>query len=102
MTRDPTFLPRKCSGVCAPTTPATYAPSAVPVRVSFRPEAEADLFELYEYTAARGGIDVAAGYIDRIEAACFGLKTFPLRGRRRDDLGPGLRTIGFERRTTIA
>jgi toxin ParE1/3/4 len=30
------------------------------------------------------------------------LGTFPERGTRRDDLAPGLRTIGFERRATIA
>ena len=30
------------------------------------------------------------------------LATFPERGRRRDDILPGLRTIGFERRATIA
>ena len=30
------------------------------------------------------------------------LATFPKRGRRRDDILPGLRTIGFERRVTIA
>ena len=28
--------------------------------------------------------------------------TFPQRGTRRDDLRPGLRTIGFRRRVTIA
>ena len=28
--------------------------------------------------------------------------TFPERGTRRDDLAPGIRTIGFERRATIA
>lgn len=30
------------------------------------------------------------------------LETFPERGTRRDDLAPGLRTVGFERRVTIA
>jgi toxin ParE1/3/4 len=30
------------------------------------------------------------------------LATFPERGTRRDDILPGLRTIGFERRATIA
>ncbi|MGB5087418.1 MAG: type II toxin-antitoxin system RelE/ParE family toxin [Methylocystis silviterrae] len=30
------------------------------------------------------------------------LETFPERGTRRDDLRPGLRTIGFRRRVTIA
>ena len=30
------------------------------------------------------------------------LETSPARGTRRDDIRPGLRTIGFERRPTIA
>jgi toxin ParE1/3/4 len=33
---------------------------------------------------------------------CFGRSTFPSRGRRRDDILPGLRVIGFERRVNIA
>jgi plasmid stabilization system protein ParE len=41
-------------------------------------------------------------YLDRIEEACMALATFPKRGTRRDDILPGLRTIGFERRVTIA
>ena len=71
-------------------------------KVSFRPRAEADLLALYEYIAARSGASIAGGYIDRIEAACMALATFPKRGTRRDDILPGLRTIGFERRATIA
>jgi toxin ParE1/3/4 len=71
-------------------------------RVRFRPRAEADLFALYRYIAADSGYDVAGGYIDRIEAACLALETFPERGTKRDDIRPGLRTIGFERRATIA
>ena len=30
------------------------------------------------------------------------LETFPHRGHRRDDLRPGLRIMGFERRASIA
>jgi toxin ParE1/3/4 len=41
-------------------------------------------------------------YTGRIVAACKGFSQFPLRGTRRDDVLPGLRTIGFERRITIA
>ena len=44
----------------------------------------------------------AEAYIGRIEKACMSLAMFPERGLRRDDLAPGLRTIGFERRVTIA
>ncbi|MCC7016392.1 MAG: type II toxin-antitoxin system RelE/ParE family toxin [Rhodospirillales bacterium] len=69
--------------------------------IVFRPQAEADLFALYDYIAGNSGRAVAGGYIDRIEAACRGLETFPKRGTRRDDIRPGLRTMGFERRATI-
>src|SRR5215472_3053888 len=72
------------------------------LEVVFRPEAEADLIGLYEYIAERSGHSIAGGYIDRIEEACMALATFPKRGTSRDDLLPGLRTIGIERRVTIA
>ncbi|MEJ0025540.1 MAG: type II toxin-antitoxin system RelE/ParE family toxin [Rhizomicrobium sp.] len=72
-----------------------------PHRVVFRPLAEADLIELYEYIADKAGAKIAGGYIERIEAACFSLENFPQRGTRRDDIEPGLRTMGFERRATI-
>jgi toxin ParE1/3/4 len=71
-------------------------------RVNFRPMAEADLFALYEYIADEAGHAVASAYIDRIEDACLALQTFPERGTRRDDIRPGLRTIGVEKRVTIA
>lgn len=70
-------------------------------KVVFRPMAEEDLIGLYEYIAEKGGRTAAAGYIDRIEAACMSLRYAPQRGTRRDDIAPGLRVIGFERRATI-
>ena len=69
--------------------------------VSFRPLAEADLFNLYRHIAAEVGRDAAERYIGRIEAACLALERFPNRGTRRDDIRAGLRTMGFERRATI-
>jgi toxin ParE1/3/4 len=69
--------------------------------ISFRPLAEADLFRVYRYIAKEAGPDVAGAYIERIEAACRALETFPERGARRDDIRSGLRIIGFERRATI-
>jgi toxin ParE1/3/4 len=69
--------------------------------VRFRPLAEADLFALYDYIAQQAGNTVAGAYIDRVEAACLALETFPERGTRRDDIRPGIRTMGFERRATI-
>ena len=71
-------------------------------RVTFLAPAYTDLLGLYTCIAVESGHDVANGYIERIEAACNGLKTFAERGTRRDDLRPGLRIMGFERRATIA
>lgn len=71
-------------------------------KVRFRASAEADLFALYDYIAGVAGRRIAGDYIGRIEAACMQLETFPERGTRRDDLTPGLRIVGFERRVTIA
>ncbi len=72
------------------------------MRVLFTPLAERQLDSLCRYIAERAGESVADGYVGRIVAFCQGLSSFPLRGTARDDLVPGLRTLGFERRTTIA
>lgn len=70
-------------------------------KVGFRPAAETDLFGLYEHIAKEAGLAAAGGYVERIEAACLDLATFPERGTQRDDLLPGIRIMGFERRATI-
>ena len=70
--------------------------------VVFAPEARDDILELYEYIAGQAGAARARAYTDRIVSYCLGFTTFPERGRRRDDLRPGLRVIGFGRRVTIA
>ncbi len=70
--------------------------------VVFSLEAQADLIELYEFVAPRGGADRALAYVERIQATCVSLGRFPDRGTRRDDIRRGLRVIGFERRVTIA
>jgi len=71
-------------------------------KVYFRPRAEADLAALYDYIADHAGPEVAGNYLARIEEACMKLAHFPERGTRRPDIMAGLRTIGFERRVTIA
>jgi toxin ParE1/3/4 len=71
-------------------------------RVVFAPEAAADLFELYDYIAAQSGPTLAIGYINRLEAYCRGFRFSAERGTARNDLRPGLRIAGLERRITIA
>jgi toxin ParE1/3/4 len=63
--------------------------------------AEADLVAIYDYIAERAGADIAYRFAQNIEAYCLGMADVPERGTRRDDLRPGLRTVGFRRRATI-
>lgn len=72
------------------------------MRVIFTPLAERQLDKLHSYITDHAGEARADGYIGRIIDFCNGFTTFPERGTRRDDLLPGLRVIGFERRVTIA
>jgi toxin ParE1/3/4 len=72
------------------------------VRIVFTPRAERQIDRLHAYITNHASESRADAYIARIVAFCEGLTTFPIRGHRRDDLLPGLRTIGFERRATIA
>jgi len=71
-------------------------------RIEFSPEALGDLIDLYDFIAERDGEERAIRYIDRIEECCRSLSVFPSRGTMRDDLRPGLRIPGFERRAVIA
>ena len=70
-------------------------------KVFFRRRAEDRLTELYDYIAGQSSPQTAIDYVARIRMACMAPATFPERGRRRDDILPGLRVIGFERRVTI-
>ena len=71
-------------------------------RIILSPEARAQLDSLRDYIATQNSAAVANGYIDRIIEYCGSLTTVPHRGTMRHDLRPGLRTVPFERRTTIA
>jgi toxin ParE1/3/4 len=64
--------------------------------------AEDDLIGRYDFIAEHAGRKTAGDYIARIEATCMSRRTAPLRGTPRNDIKPGLRIIGFERRAVIA
>ncbi|NDV89471.1 type II toxin-antitoxin system RelE/ParE family toxin [Aurantimonas aggregata] len=74
----------------------------MPHRVVFAPEARDDLWQLYLSIAEYSSDARALAYVERIEAYCRGFADFPERGTRRNDLLPGLRIVGFERRVSIA
>lgn len=71
-------------------------------QVVFAPEAKDDLFALYDWIAGAASPDVALSYVERVETYCLGFADAGERGHRRDDIRPGLRVTGFERRLTIA
>lgn len=70
--------------------------------VEFSPEALEDLRRLYDWIAEVASPAVAITYLARIEAFCRSMAHPPERGHRRDDIRPGLRIVGFERRITVA
>jgi toxin ParE1/3/4 len=70
--------------------------------VIFAPEALADLTSIYDRIAGETSPERALAYVERLQRYCLAFATFPERGMRRDDLRPGLRTIGYRRRVTIA
>lgn len=65
-------------------------------------DARRDLFDIYNFIADAADPVTAIGYVQRIEAFCRALSHGSERGTRRDYLQGGMRTIGFERRATIA
>jgi toxin ParE1/3/4 len=71
-------------------------------KVILTPEDVSDLESLYEYIAAGSGSARAISYIERIGDYCARFDLVAERGTRRDDIRPGLRIVGFERRVTIA
>ena len=82
--------------------PSARKRPALSHRIVFAPEARDDLRKLYLFIAERVGEARGLAYVERIGAHCRGFSEFPNRGTRRDDLAPGLRVTGFERRITIA
>jgi toxin ParE1/3/4 len=92
-----------CSSVSKPCTARQQPRRRSPARnLVLRPAAEADLTELYHGIAERSGSpQTAILYIRRIRASCETLLTFPECGRARDDLRPGIRVFGFEKRVVI-
>ena len=71
-------------------------------RVALSPEAIADLDEIQEYIMRVAGVSVADGFMDRVELFIAKLDLASERGTLRDDIRPGLRVMGFEKRLTVA
>jgi toxin ParE1/3/4 len=71
-------------------------------RVILTRHARADLRAILTYVAERTDPDRALAYVERIDAYCRSFAEFPVRGTACDEIRLGLRSVGFERRVTIA
>jgi plasmid stabilization system protein ParE len=73
----------------------------MPYGVVFDVAALQDLKAIFDYIEPRAGAPIAERFVTQLHTHCLGLRDFPERGTRRDDLRPGLRTLGYKRRATI-
>jgi toxin ParE1/3/4 len=64
--------------------------------------AKADLQWIYDTIESATDPSTALHYVERITDFCQRLEYGGERGNRRDDVRPGLRVIGFERRIAVA
>ena len=71
-------------------------------KVTYSPRAGRQLRSLYDWLSRAGVPERAEQFVAGILSACEDLGLNPLIGVSRDDILPGLRTIGFRRRVTIA
>jgi toxin ParE1/3/4 len=69
--------------------------------VSYSVESRAHLKRLEKYLSRRFYPANAERFVRRLVLACEDLGAAPYRGAKHDDLGPGMRSLGFERRATI-
>jgi toxin ParE1/3/4 len=75
----------------------------VPHRIVVTPEARDHIDQLYRYVAtAAQDADIALRFTGGLLDHLATLAEFPQRGTPREDIRPGLRTIPWKRRATIA
>ena len=65
-------------------------------RVTRRPQAEADILEIWDYIADDSVVD-ADRWADRLDEKFSLWATQPMMGRGRDELAPGIRSLVFGR-----
>jgi toxin ParE1/3/4 len=71
-------------------------------RINYTPEAQQQLNELDDWITKAASAEIARRFISAILDHVDGILVFPLAGRARDDIRPGMRTSTFKKRTLIA
>jgi plasmid stabilization system protein ParE len=71
-------------------------------RINFTPEAERQLNEIDDWIAENATAEIARRFVSAILEHIEGILVFPLAGRPRDGVRPGMRTTTFKKRTLVA
>ncbi len=71
-------------------------------KIVWRQTAQGDLENLYDWIAGQAGGETAYEYTSRIKGHVDKLADLPGWGAPREELGPGVRTLAYRRRTVIA
>ena len=71
-------------------------------RIHYTPEAEQQLNSLDEWITEKASAGTARRFVTAILEHIDAILVFPLAGRSRDDVRPGMRTTTFKKRTLVA
>ncbi len=71
-------------------------------RINFTPEAENQLDEIDDWITRSASADVAQRFVSAGLDHINTIVDFPMAGRSRDDVRPGIRTSTFRKRTLVA
>ena len=71
-------------------------------RINVTPEAERQLNEIDDWITSAASADTARRFVTAVLDHIDAIGDFPLAGRARDDVRPGMRTSTFRKRTLVA
>ncbi len=71
-------------------------------RINFTAEAERQLNELDDWITKAASADTARRFVSAVLEHIDGILAFPLAGRARDDVRPGMRVTTLKKRTLVA
>jgi plasmid stabilization system protein ParE len=71
-------------------------------RIHYTPEAQQQLDDLDEWISKKASAETARQFVSAVMDHIDGILVFPLTGRVRDDIRPGMRTTTFRKRTLVA
>jgi toxin ParE1/3/4 len=71
-------------------------------KINFTPEARQQLHHLDEWITEKASAATARRFVSAILDHIDGILVFPLAGRARDDVRPGMRATAFRKRTLVA